>query len=378
VAGFDVKFRVLSTTNRKVIIMSKPNIFDYATSELSQDAVLAYMLAWAHPDHKKMTKLHKLGQCFLRTLLAKAGQKIGDIEKVTVQTQDNHIDVSVDINEKIFMIIEDKVDTMRHGEQIKRYKEIAEERFDGGRQIVAIYLKTGNESASYHPESELAACFFRADVLGVLGANQNTGSDIVEEFRIHLQRLEDDTNSFKESDLIARDDDGQNKDGWLWRHAHEGYFMYLEEKLNWDEKGWGYTPNKSGGHLEFYSGWKRCSHTDSPQPHLALQVIHNKGLYIRVVKLGDGEKVYAKFLYPLLYKIENCAKSGEFGDLRVRKPSKFGTGASANVAKIYFESDINDYRAVDGRGKIDLAATLDRLNLAMEFLQYICENIKSD
>jgi len=377
VAGFDVKFRFLSTTNRKVIIMSKPNIFDYATSELSQDAVLAYMLAWAHPDHKKMTKLHKLGQCFLRTLLAKAGQKIGGIEKVTVQTQDNHIDVSVDINEKIFMIIEDKVDTMRHGEQIKRYKEVAEERFDGGRQVVAIYLKTGNESASYHPEPELAACFFRADVLGVLGANQNTGSDIIEGFRIHLQRLENDTNSFRESKLIAREDDGQNKDGWSW-HAHEGYFMYLERKLNWSEMGWGYTPNPSGGHLEFYSGWKCCSHMNNPQPHLALQVIYNKGLYIRVVKLGDDEKVYAHFLYSFFERIEKCAEVEKFGGLSVRKPSRFGTGASANVAEIYFESEANDYRAADREGKIDLATTLDRLNLAMEFLQYICENIKSD
>lgn len=355
--------------------MSKPNIFDYATSELSQDAVLAYMLAWAHPDHKETTKLHKLGQDFLLALLDKVGHKIDRIERVTVKTQDNKIDISVDINEKIFMIIEDKVDTMRHGDQIKRYKKAAEESFNGDREIVAIYLKTGNESASYHPDPKLAGCFFRADVLCVLSKNQNTGSDIIEEFRIHLQRLEDDTNSFEGNKL--RDDENNSEDGWSW-NAHKGYFMYLEENLDWDGKGWGYTANPAGGHLEFYSGSQCCSRMDNPQPHLALQVIYNKGLYIRIVKLGDYEKVYAHFLYLLFEKIEKYAEVEKFDGLYVRKPSRFGTGASANVAEIYFESESDDYRAVDREGKIDLAATVNRLGQAMEFMRYICDNITSD
>lgn len=357
--------------------MSKPNIFEYATSELSQDAVLAYMLAWAAPEHAETTKLHELGQDFLRALLGKVGQKIDKIENVVVKTQDNNIDISVDINEKIFMIIEDKVDTMRHGDQIKRYKEAAEETFKGNRQIVAVYLKTGNESTSYNPASDLAGCFFREDVLGVLRANQNTGSDIIEEFRIHLQRLEDDTKSFKESKLVVLDDHGNSEDGWSW-HAHEGYFMYLEQKLDWDGKGWGYTANPAGGHLEFYSGSQCCSRMDDPQPHLALQVIYNKGLYIRIVKLGDYEKVNAHFLYPFFEKIEKCAEAERFDGLHVRKPFRFGTGASANVAQIYFEGEVDDYRATNREGKIDLDATVNRLNQAMEFLRYICNNIKSD
>lgn len=141
--------------------MSKPNIFEYATSELSQDAVLAYMLAWAAPEHAETTKLHELGQDFLRALLGKVGQKIDKIENVVVKTQDNNIDISVDINEKIFMIIEDKVDTMRHGDQIKRYKEAAEETFKGNRQIVAILKPATNPLLTIPPLTWRAAFFVK-------------------------------------------------------------------------------------------------------------------------------------------------------------------------------------------------------------------------
>jgi len=251
----------------------KPNLFKFATSELSQDAVLAYMLAWAAPEHAKTTKLHKLGRDLLLALLAESERtierigpdseetpedeadrikyairqiKADDIKTLDIKCQDNNIDVSLDINESLFVIVEDKTETMRHGDQIRRYKEAAKQRFESdgkSREVVAVYLKTGNESASYHPAPERAGCFFRADVLDVLDKNQNTGSDIIEEFQIHLQRLEDDTKSFKESKLVALDDQGNSEDGWSW-NAHQGYFMHLEQKLDWDEKGWGYDKSR--------------------------------------------------------------------------------------------------------------------------------------
>ena len=47
-----------------------PNLFTYATSELSQDAVIAYLLAWANPSHQSAEgKMHTIGQHFVRLLL---------------------------------------------------------------------------------------------------------------------------------------------------------------------------------------------------------------------------------------------------------------------------------------------------------------------
>ncbi len=36
--------------------MEKPNLFSYATSELSQDAFIAWLLAWASPEYQTVDK----------------------------------------------------------------------------------------------------------------------------------------------------------------------------------------------------------------------------------------------------------------------------------------------------------------------------------
>ena len=47
-----------------------PNLYEFATKELAQDATLAYVLAWAHRDHAAThASLHQLGNRFLRALL---------------------------------------------------------------------------------------------------------------------------------------------------------------------------------------------------------------------------------------------------------------------------------------------------------------------
>ena len=52
--------------------MNKPNIFTYATSELSQDAVICYILEWAKIENKELNNdLHNLAINFLNSLFDK-------------------------------------------------------------------------------------------------------------------------------------------------------------------------------------------------------------------------------------------------------------------------------------------------------------------
>ena len=48
---------------------------------------------------------------------------------------------------KYLIIIEDKINSRDHSEQLKRYKEFAEEKWNGNNKEkpICIYLKTGNE-----------------------------------------------------------------------------------------------------------------------------------------------------------------------------------------------------------------------------------------
>lgn len=123
-----------------------PNIFTYATSELSQDAFIAWLIKWAHTAYKsENTQLHQLGLDFLGSLLAKQEIKLGEITDLEVKTQFYKIDVFVSfiMNGKSYgVIIEDKVHTTDHNNQLARYLEKIKE-LNSNTVIVPIYFKTG-------------------------------------------------------------------------------------------------------------------------------------------------------------------------------------------------------------------------------------------
>ena len=48
----------------------KPNLFNYATSELSQDAFLLWLLEWANPSNSEYDpELHLTAKVFLRRII---------------------------------------------------------------------------------------------------------------------------------------------------------------------------------------------------------------------------------------------------------------------------------------------------------------------
>jgi len=103
-----------------------PNLFDYATSELSQDAILAYLIAWAKPEFAgDNAEMHALGrQCLLALLnRARAAQQHPEvpagfpIQALTLTRQhkvdfnnggQGFIDLLVVINGITHLVIEDK------------------------------------------------------------------------------------------------------------------------------------------------------------------------------------------------------------------------------------------------------------------------------
>ncbi len=76
-----------------------PNIFSFATSELSQDAMFAWLIRWASPEYKKSdSDLHNIAQDFVRLLMNKDSSF--EILSVNVGRQLYNIDVWAEINEK--------------------------------------------------------------------------------------------------------------------------------------------------------------------------------------------------------------------------------------------------------------------------------------
>ena len=59
---------------------TQPNIFNCATSELTQDTFITWLLHWANPKYKTGNeKLHNLGTSFLASLLISQDIEINGI-----------------------------------------------------------------------------------------------------------------------------------------------------------------------------------------------------------------------------------------------------------------------------------------------------------
>ena len=131
------------------------NLFDFATSELSQDAFFCWSLNWLAVKEDTDDLYYKYGKAMLDLVL---GENKKDIYKeVKVLKQFNRIDVLVlfkdNQDNQYALIIEDKTNTSEHNEQIENYKNqlndaLSKDENIGyknlpGNQIYTAYVKTG-------------------------------------------------------------------------------------------------------------------------------------------------------------------------------------------------------------------------------------------
>lgn len=81
------------------MVKTKPNLFEFATSELSQDAFIAWLLDWANPSYKSEDfRLHQIAFRFVKLLLEKTNSF--EVKSVKVERQWNNIDVVATINDE--------------------------------------------------------------------------------------------------------------------------------------------------------------------------------------------------------------------------------------------------------------------------------------
>ena len=140
---------------------SRPNLFKFATKELSQDAMICWLVECAH---SATDNLRQVGQAFLRELLrCNGGEEEQDrhgksldqgseaeIEVLKLERQygnkSDKIDVYVLVRaggRKISIVIEDKTFTREHSDQLRRYKELVKgDQFEED-CLKLIYFKTG-------------------------------------------------------------------------------------------------------------------------------------------------------------------------------------------------------------------------------------------
>lgn len=263
-----------------------PNLFDFATSELSQDAVLAYLFAWADQKYKADNeKLYLLGRELIDEVVkAAVEERASDAVKTTEQLHElqglgayTHVHVrrqldKIDIvifldpefespgddgskvkSSKAALLIEDKVFTSEHSGQLKKYLS----GFDYGvpkDSVYPIFYKTGLQ-AGYEGERKAGfAQYSRINMVELLGRHKEALKIDTTLYQYHsylkgltakyaVGRVAVPTRKAKES-------------GFAW----QGFMHELAGKLTTTQGlHWQYVPNAQGGFFGMWWGFTKIS-----------------------------------------------------------------------------------------------------------------------
>lgn len=318
-----------------------PNIFSYATSELSQDAMFAWLLQWASPEYADADPgLYQAGQKFVRLLAGK--DERFPIDSIEVGRQWENIDVWAEINDDTFLVIEDKTGTSVHDDQLERYKTSVEREYNGKRtDLCYAYVKTSEEPRSVLKGIENSGfrTVNRSDILKCL--EDYKGNDtLLAAFREHLQDLEDSVMSYKT--LPEKQ--------WGW-NAWQGFYKELESRVDLDS--WSYVANPSGGFLG-----ARWHFIDSQGCTMYLQFEQGK-LCFKISYEGEEDRSAVRDRAHSILLETAKEKYPE-----VRRPDRFGTGTYMTIAVV-------DEENLFGDGPVDF----DSLTLKLKEYESLIDNI---
>ncbi|SOS47369.1 PD-(D/E)XK nuclease family protein [Tenacibaculum dicentrarchi] len=330
----------------------KPNIFDYATSELSQDAFLTWLIQWADKDFKEIdSALNTCAISFVQELLGK--EKTYKIETVEAGRQWNNIDVWALINTKYFLVIEDKKGTKEHSDQLNRYSEIAKKYYKNSEiEIKLIYFKM-EEQGKYSKINKAGFTVFqRYKMLSLLKkyitSTENTKqNDIITDFYKNLDNLDKKINSYLTKPL----------EKWNW-FSWQGFYNELQKEI---DGNWDYVSNPSGGFLGFWWNWN-YSQFEGKKFEYYLQLEQDKFVFKLSADNENERREVRDFYRKHLYK-----KAQELNiDI-----SQFGRiGKYMGVAKLNTE-----YRMTNQKGHLDFDKTVENLKKMMKLINEIQQDI---
>jgi hypothetical protein len=289
----------------------KPNLFSLATKELSQDAFIAWLLQWADPCCREFNKqLQAVAESFLRELISLQADVPDTIERVDAGRQWENIDVWAEVNKSHLVIIEDKVGTGQHSDQLSRYRATGEKWCqERGCKLVCVYIKTHSDSALnlVTVERQGFAVLNRKRLLDLLNAHE-VQSDIYMDFRERLQELERLESSFDQKKVAAWD-------GNDWK----GLYQAIEQRRS--VVNWGYVNNPAGGFWNLVLNW--FDH-DGVCPYMQIE---QGNLCFKVGEVYDSHRDTRERFHSLLM----AAAHPNMGLLR---PGRFGSGTYMTVAVV--------------------------------------------
>lgn len=341
---------------------NRPNIFDIATKELSQDAFITWLLQFANEDFRSTDELlNECGKSFVTKLIQKQIPNFNErISKVVAGTQWEKIDIWAEVNDKYLIIIEDKTYTSHHSDQLTRYKTTAEKwcidnKFE---KPICIYLKTGNQSQKSlsKVQEQGFSIFGRTDFIQLLAPFKDTSNNIFTDFYERLTRIEKSNNEFEVKALK----DWEAND---W----QGFFQFLESHLQIEN--WDYVNNPSGGFWNAVLNWEEWEnfpvYIQLEQDKLCFKISTDPD-EVDIPESMTRAEIRNQLHDLILNKANDC------GLKDIRSPHRFGNGKYMTVAVV----DRENWLGADN-DCLDKDAVIKTLTEYLNFLDLVLYN-KSD
>ena len=278
------------------------------------------------------------------------------LDTVLVLAQKERIDILCFVNRDTVILIEDKVGTTDHSDQLARYKELVAQHREYSREnIILVYIQTGDQSGYAETQKHGYAVVKRTDLLGILESERGQAarkvSDTLEDFSSYLRNIESEVQSF-----LHKSPSEWSSRAWM------GFFTRLQKDFG--DAEWRYVANPSGGLMGFW--WHFAPGTDC-RAYLQLE---EDSLCFKIEVADDKEAQRPTLRLQWSKMIQ--AQSPAHG-LRTRRPDRFGNGRWMTVAVLDGE-----FPKTDLTGKLDLAATVSVLRAAEAILDECTTKARSE
>jgi hypothetical protein len=324
----------------------RPNIFDYATSELSQDAFLAWLIQWGDKEFQKVdSSLNACAISFIQELIGVDSSY--KIDTVKSRRQWKNMDVCALVNNTYFLVIEDKKGTKEHSNQLNRYSEAAKKHYEQSDiEIKLVYFKMEEQGKYSEIKDAGFSLFQRSKMLSILekyitSTELSTQNNIIVDYYYNLDNLDKKINSYLTNNPL------KDWNSYSW----QGFYAELQKHIggNWD-----YVSNAAGGFLGFWWNWKD-SKIDEKEFEYYLQLEQTK-LIFKLYAYKENERREIRDFYRR--QLNKKAK-----ELNV-DISKYGRiGAYMGVAKLNSE-----YRILNKNGLLDIQATIVNLKRMIKLI----------
>lgn len=236
----------------------KNNIFNYATSELSQDAFICWLINWVNVGREDVNfdeYLNRTAQKLLNTFFEMSKKSVPSAyNEVIIKQQFERIDILIIVNKTSVIIIEDKIDSDHHSNQLDRYIQSVENNKDhfeipSSYELIPIYFKTGNHNESQEILKHKYTLFDRKAFLEVLKIDERRiSNNIFKDYLDYINNIDIQTESYKSI----------NASDWSWR-AWQGFMMKLFSEVTKgdpkDGENWEYVNNPKGGFWALFWNW---------------------------------------------------------------------------------------------------------------------------